>query len=491
VLEVIDGQQRLATTTLALASMKKRVEVTNPNLGRALDAFLIDIDPDTLEPSPKMRLNTADATVFHDLVAEGRPGKGYIETRPSHQNLKAAFDEASLNWRRVSQPLNPNDQVKILQKWMNFIRYNAKVILLKVPSSVNAFKMFETLNDRGLKTSQADLVKNYILGQSGEEVNKSQEMWGYVKGSLESVAEEDTTVNFLRQALICKYGYIKEAHVYDRVQATVRGRQSAYRFLTELEILAKDYAGIFNFGSERWSADRSETRRSLEVLEVFDIKPLRPLLLAASKAYSINERSVAFGGLVSLGIKLVIASSTRSGSVEQPLARAAHQVYTGKLPTPKDLFEHLSPIIPSDEQFRTKFETATVSNTKFARYFLRSLESAERREPEPWFIPNEDAQAITLEHVLPIRPLSNWPQFTSDDVKLFAKRLGNLVLLQARTNSSLGSASFDQKARLFQQSPYGTTRMVGDQNSWSPDAISSRQRVLAGLAVLAWPYPGL
>lgn len=193
---------------------------------------------------------------------------------------------------------------------------------------------------------------------------------------------------------------------------------------------------------------------------------------------------------MSLGIRLLIASSTRSGSVEQPLARAAHQVYQGNLPAPTALFDHLSPVIPSGEQFRSKFETATVSNAKFARYFLRSLESAHKREREPWFIPNEDAQSITLEHVLPIKPMDNWPGFTDDDVKLFAKRLGNLVLLQAKSNSSLGSASFEDKAKMLRRSPYGTTLMVGEQPKWTPDAISARQRVLADLAVLAWPYPG-
>ena len=41
------------------------------------------------------------------------------------------------------------------------MQQRARVVLLQVPNDADAYRMFETLNDRGLRTSQSDLVKNY------------------------------------------------------------------------------------------------------------------------------------------------------------------------------------------------------------------------------------------------------------------------------------------------------------------------------------------
>jgi integrase len=66
----------------------------------------------------------------------------------------------------------------------------------------------------------------------------------------------------------------------------------------------------------------------------------------------------------------------------------------------KELKKYLIDVIPVDEQFKQAFETATVSKGALARYYLRSLEMAAKKEANPWFIPNDDMHVINLEHVL-------------------------------------------------------------------------------------------
>jgi len=488
-LQVIDGQQRLATTSLAFAALKSIADETDPRLSRALDEFLTNSDPQSLELTPKMRMNTADNSVFHSLVTDAKVGNGFVSARQSHQNLNDAFVEAKLHWKAISAPLNDNDRVSIFLKWMNFIRYKARIILLKVPTTANAYKMFETLNDRGVRSSQADLIKNYLLEQSGENVDQSQEVWGYIKGSLESVSEKDITVNFIRQAIVCQYGWVKETDVHEKVQKEINGASSARSFITELEIQARDFAAVLNPSSDKWSGYNAQIRKSLEILNLLNVKPFRSLLLAITQKFSTKEVTAAFRGLVSLGVRMLLASSTRSGTVEQATGKAANLIYKGEIKSSKAMFEQIKSLVPNDEIFAEKFAVATVSNAKFARYYLRSLENAHNKDPEPWVNLNDDAQAITLEHVLPIKPMENWPDFNDDQVKLYSKRIGNLVLLQASTNSMIGSKSFAEKAEHLKNSPYGTTLMVGDTATWTPEAISSRQRVLAQLALQAWPDP--
>ena len=47
--------------------------------------------------------------------------------------------------------------------------------------------MFETLNDRGLKTSQFDLVKKLPFGEAGERLPEAQQKWAKMVGVLESL----------------------------------------------------------------------------------------------------------------------------------------------------------------------------------------------------------------------------------------------------------------------------------------------------------------
>lgn len=447
------------------------------------------MDSQSLEELPKMTLNLADNSVFLNLVTDGSTGKSFLESRDSHINLRAAYNTSRKRWRDIAKPYNIDGRISTYKKWLNFIEFAARIILLQVPSTVNAFKMFETLNDRGLKTSQADLVENYIFGQSGENINKAQNDWSYIKGSLETVEEDDITVNFLRQSLICKFGYLREAEVYEKVQNAVKGQNSATKFLEELESLGRDYASLFNFGAEKWSQYPIEARRSLEVLNLLDIKPFRPLQLAIAQRFSEKEAARAFSNLVSLGVRLLIASSTRSGAVEQPLAKTASQVYVSEITSSKELFDSLVSIIPSDQRFIAAFETATVSNAKFARYYLRTLELANEKQSQPWFIPNEDAASITLEHILPLKPKKNWPNFTEDEIRIYSKRLGNLALIQATSNSTAKSDKFADKVSIFALSPYKLTKMISKETAWGTKEISRRQEELAQIAVIAWPYP--
>ncbi|MBI1684880.1 DUF262 domain-containing protein [Caulobacter hibisci] len=486
VLEVVDGQQRLATTALILAAMRQVGGAENAKLAKALETYIIDIDTATLELAPKMQLNAADNQVFHELLESGS-SKSALPNRESHRRLIAAFDVARKHLITVVKPIAESERPKVFVRWMNFIEHKARAILLIVPDSANAFKMFETLNDRGLKVSQSDLVKNYVFGQADKRLGEAQQIWSYIKGALETLDEDEITMTFLRQALIAMNGYITELEVYERVQKAARGSQSSIALLSTLEILSNDYVAIASADSEKWNGYPHKTRELLRVLDLFDIKPFRPLLLAIANKFEPAEAADAFEKLVSYGVRLIIAASTRTGSVEQPLAKAAKQVFDGEIVTAKSMSAALLSIVPADEVFQQAFEIATVSQAKFARYYLRSVELAAKGQSEPWLIPNDNPEALNLEHILPQKPMANWPEYDEDQVRVYSKRIGNLALLQVTANSDLKSAPFSEKVTVFGESELLTTKMISEQAEWAPKSIIERQKALAKWALTAWP----
>jgi Protein of unknown function (DUF1524) len=222
-------------------------------------------------------------------------------------------------------------------------------------------------------------------------------------------------------------------------------------------------------------------------LNLLNIKPLRPLLLAISAKFSEKETAKAFQFLIALSVRLLVASTTRSGAVEMPLATAAQDVFAGTITSTGELKIKLADITPSDVEFRTEFETARVSASRLARYYLRSLEMDAKGEREPWFIPNDERAVINLEHVLPKKPFGNWSQFKPDEAAVWVNRLGNQALMRASDNSDLQSDSFAIKKEIYKDSPYVLTSQIGDLADWNAAAVAARQAALAALAVSTWP----
>ena len=381
-----------------------------------------------------------------------------------------------------------SDHVDILNRWVDFIEFRAKVILLRVPDTNDAYRMFETLNDRGKRVSQADLVKNYLFGQAGEtRINSVQQKWSHMRGALESMENEDSTNLFLRHALTTVRGLVRGSDIYQAVQEHASGPWAANKFSAELEDLAYVYVATFNASNSRWNEQGSAVRRPLDALNLLNVNPMRPVLLAIAKRFDTGDIGSALSFCVSLSVRLLIGRRTRTGIIENALASAAHAIWCGNIGDVHSLKRQLMEIVPDDKQFSTVFAEATVATTKLARYYLRSLEMADRNDPDPWHIPNDDEDVINLEHVLPNKPTSGWVGFSEADVKQFRNRIGNLVLLNASDNSMLGSDDFASKKPVYARCPYGITRSVSRVEEWNIDAIVDRQKQLAKLAPRAWP----
>lgn len=486
-LEVVDGQQRLATTAILLSQIRNYLADKEVLIAESItNGFLTDIDREKRERVAKMQLNTSDNEFFRLMISDkdAKPEP----TMASHRLIKEAFDLCAAHIGRTVAPFGPKDHGDVLNRWLGFLEHRAAVILLKVPSDANAYKMFETLNDRGLKTSQADLVKNYLFGQSDTRLIEAQQKWALMRGALESLDEEDITVTFLRHALIVMGGYILGSQVYDAVQKQAKGSQSSIAFLANLEQLAVVYAAIANAEHEKWNSYPDAMRRGIRTLNLLNVKPMRPLLLAVASKFSPKEANEAYRMMISWSVRLMIASTTRSGAVEVPLAERAHEIFQGKLSDAATLRSKLAPIIPADAPFRQAFEIATVSKASLARYYLRALEMAAKSDAAPWFVPNDDRETINLEHVLPEKPEGNWNHIPPDVAKVYVKRVGNLALMLAKSNSDLRSASFDAKKAVYKDSPYETTRRIASNREWNTNQIEDRQRILSSLALKAWPF---
>ena len=496
--EVTDGQQRLATTTMLLAALRdylfwleKKEDALSINR-----EFLFKWDREIGEDVPRLRLNLADRTFFEDTVLamptdKKKRGGSKKKEKPSKESNRKIESAATQIREYVNHQLElekDERKTKLINNWIKFLEQRALVITIQAPEDHDAYVMFETLNDRGLETSQADLLKNYLLSRAGrDDLREAQQKWSNMAGKLESLGRKKITVSYIRHLLITMYGPTKERHVLKKIKKQVDKASQAIRFLETMDESADDYVAMLNPTHSKWNEYGDATRDHLRTIHFdLDVKQIWPLLFAVAKHFSVKEARLAFRYLVNLSVRFLIVGG-RGGLLDRHYALRAQRVGNADIKTAKDLAASLEDIAPTDESFELEFSTARVSDSNLARYYLRAIENAASMLPSPEVMTLEDRSKLNLEHILPENPGQNWPNFPPDDAEAFYRRLGNMVLLLATRNSIIGNKPFIEKRLVLAESGLSLTKMAGEVLTWDKEQIIERQKKLAKLAVKTWP----
>lgn len=488
--EVADGQQRLATTTIILAAIRDYFFGHNnrSKTDTIATEYLKTTDLDTDEPVPRLKLNVDDADFFTRRIvcSPDDPKRQTAEpTILSHRRIEEAATTVAAYIAKVVATYNEDARARALVDWVTYLKNDAQIIALTVPDHMNAFVMFETLNDRGLKASQADLLKNYLLSMAGQaRMREAQQRWARMVAIMDSHLIDDLTVTYLRHYVTCLQGTTRGAELYERVRTFYNNRTKALDFLDGASTGANLYSALLNPGHTLWNDYGERTRGHIRTMLDLKLEQIRPLMLAVLMRFQPAEVKKAMRLFLSWSVRFLIVGGGRGGFLDRHYGKLAKEVYDESISTTKQLVSSMDGQIPSDETFRIAFSEARVTQTFLARYYLRALERFAKQEAEPEFIPN-DEEVINLEHVLP-ETSTSWgidPELAS----ALVKRLGNMVLLQAKKNTAIGNKPFEAKKPVFQASGYILTKEVGKQRAWGKTEIDKHQARLADLAVKTWP----
>ncbi len=490
--EVVDGQQRLATTTILLAAIRDYFYLNNhKEFQDAIDSeYLFKFDREQVEIVPKLSLNIDDNEYFKNrIIALPKSQERALAqaTKESHRRIDFASNKAhDLIQDLVKGQTDFRNIKDLLNEWIDFIDSKATIIQLTVPDEVNAFMMFETLNDRGLKTSQADLVKNYLFHEADDRIQEAQQKWSKMIAMLDTLGIEDIVMTYLRHLVITLYGPTREKEIFEKIQSEVHGRSQSIIFLDKLADYADSYAAILTPTHAKWGFYPIQMSEAIMILRDLKVQQIRPLMLAVAKHFEQPEVIVAFRSFINWTVRFLIAGGMRGGQLEDAYGDKAHQVALGNIKTIKDLLVSLQTVIPSDGEFRTAFANARVSQHNLARYYLRALERQLTKINLPELVPSQDVSFVNLEHILPQEPSDKWLNIDAETADAFTKRIGNLTLLRTKTNADFGNADFQTKRLEFSKSPILITQRICDFENWGPNEIIERQKKLADLAVETW-----
>ena len=444
-----------------------------------------------LELRPHFRLSTEDNQYFVDRILRAPDEPERVSAKPdpkkeSHELIEAAAKSAAAHISIITKQLAPADKAQHLHKWLDFLSEGARVIWVEVADEKTAFRIFETMNDRGLKLSAADLVKNYLYSLAGTRKDEVIQKWLSMNAVLESLGREDgDVVDYIRYFWITTHGPTRVNSLFDNIKNEVNSEVTVVSWVTALEARASDYAAILTPSHDKWSKSHQEVRATVDTLRYLGVSQIRPLLLAAFGVFSNKEINLLFKAAVNWSVRCLV-SGVPSGTLEGHYSRSAKKVTEKKIHNVSELTREMASIIPDDNSFKSAFLNASVPTASLARYYLRRLQIETDGNTEPQYTPN-DGKAVTLEHILPQKPGSEWNHIPIEEAKANYNRLGNQALLAGSVNSKIGNVGFSNKRAALEASPFTMTSTVAKCSNWDAKAIAKRQSEMAELAVKAWP----
>jgi hypothetical protein len=491
--EVHDGQQRLATSMMLIAGIRDYFfNMGDTDTAEAISLrSLRSVDRRTLALRPHLQLSNNDNQFFIDYILRDpndpyRAGALPDPAKGSHELIVKASKTVADHVHGITKDLPEPDKPKLLHRWLDFLESGARVIWVEVGDQPTAYRVFETMNDRGLRLSEADLIKNYLCSLADDSREEIVHKWERMTAILESLGRDDSDiVDYTRYEWITTNGHTRRKDLFDDIKKEVNSETTAMKFADRLEIRSNDYAAIISSSHATWNPYHLEIRAMIGTLHYLGVSQIRPILMAALRNFSKGELEKLIAMSVNWSVRFLLAG-VPSGTMEGHYNKNAKKITDGIITDTATLSKEMAVIIPGDDRFLDSVSTALVSTGSLARYYLRRLQMEHDGKVDSLYVPSE-GRDVTLEHILPVKPGPDWSHISELDQRANYNRLGNQALLSGSVNSQLGNVGFASKIQALIDSPFSLTKMAGQRAEWGIKEIAERQRILAELAVKAWP----
>lgn len=492
---VIDGQQRLTTSTLLIAALAQHFE--DQQLPELLDTFsgrklrnyyLLNPDEDG-ERHYKLILSETDKETLLALLKQA----------PVPQEASGRIQE---NYALFQSLLRQHEsELESVCKGL------AKLIVVEVAldrAHDNPQLIFESMNSTGLELSQADLIRNFILMGLEPKLQTAlySAYWRPMEKGFGQAAYASHFDAFMRHYLTAKTGDIPNVReVYTAFKHYARNfAADVTALVADIHAYATYYCAIV-LGAE----SDPTLKQAFHDLRELKVDVAYPFLLDLYHDYRQGRLStdevVAIIRLVESYVFRRAICAIPTNSLNKTFAGMSRTLKKDRyLESVRAAFLLLPSYrrFPSDEEFQREIKGRDLYNFRSRSYWLRRMENHGRKER----VMVED---YTIEHILPQNEdLSaawqaelgpEWPRIQ----QTWLHTLGNLTL--TGYNSEYSDRPFAYKRDQvtdrqgnpvgFAHSPLKLNLGLGDVPTWNEAAIKARAERLAAEATKVWSAPQL
>jgi hypothetical protein len=526
-LELVDGQQRLTSISILLhcilEKLKEEGQVSEAqDIERLLQAKALGGNP-----VRKIALDSLDAAEFEEQVSGRQP------EHPVNPNLTFAFKTFRewVNGKELSQ----------ITTFLYRLQNQAMVIRLDVSDAKDAFKLFETINNRGLRLSPTDIIKNFVLGNAARFGPKALELarsrWAELIRNLDGTSFEAFFRHFMT------------AQLKRRITVSYVVPNFKTLFMRSVKEAAK--LPDRHWYTDEDDADSAETAEMAEespegISEPEDLREIKQIsfaqflerLVQSAKIYSdivlartgnpkLDRRlahlrmiksvqtygflmSLRAGGCSDRNLETILALTEaflfrrhicreRSNENETVFARLCGADPHDPISTVREAYREYC---PSDDKFKEEFISGSfpAGLIERARYCLEQIELHQHGKYPELFVGGPDV--VHVEHIIPQKIktrkakdlFGDWPTYLGSKSDLlhpkYVGRIGNLTLFAGPLNIGASNNPYARKKAAYSDSAIKMTQSLPRKfPEFRFKQVDKRAEEFASLAVKLWPMP--
>ena len=489
--DILDGQQRLTTLALLLATIRDNIKVEKTK--KVLQDHLFQEDDETADIPSRNRFT------FNIRNEVQRFFEEYIIKENGTFNIEKALEDEQFknnisikNMVAVVQVIRKRleeifgEQLSLenisgtsLLEFIKFIRNKLIFAYICSDTREQAFRLFTILNNRGIPLTTADILKSLNLDKVQDEIKRNE----YAK-KWEELEEQygdkfDRFLNFIR---------------------TIKLKEKARKNLLE-EFEEKIYGKVMNYGKEsidyilktsenydkliNLTADfNNEYKNLINIMKVgFNSEDWIPPLLYYYEKFNTQ-------GLVEF---LKLLDNKFMGdwiNKETPTKRLENM---NKILKAIEIGENYNDILNNKNLFNFDINNfkniinGNIFGERYCKYLLLKIEYLSL-DSEVAYIGNY--KNISIEHVLPQNPKedSEWrAKFSNEDREEWTNKLGNLILLTKRKNSKLSNLEFKDKKKKYIADKMllfpSVFEVYSNGEDWNIDILKTRQKRIVNLLI--------
>ena len=359
-----------------------------------------------------------------------------------------------------------NDTIDIVQ-YVTFINTNMVMIYISADTLEDAFRMFSIMNDRGVKLSNADILKSSNL----EVISDKKDMESYAREWEELQADLGNDFDrFL--------SYVRTLYVKTKAKLGLLEEYNKNIFKTGKLKMGKDFfesiKSYYNIYNSIIQLDNNNNYEYCNLINVLNSGNLPtdwvPVIMSYYKKYKEQD-------LTAFAKKLA--------------CKAIADMVCGESPTKR--IENLNKIMPAIEDSSNPAEL--LSNTHLFAFdkelFLNNIQTDVYRKSyaktlllmlEYMYQDNSILHTysfVSIEHILPQNPSPNsqWCADYTDEERINnVDKIGNLCIIGRRKNTSLGNLDYQNKRKRYFEKNIGNfarTLHIYNKfpNSWLPTEL--------------------
>ncbi|MBL7143310.1 MAG: DUF262 domain-containing protein [Phycisphaerae bacterium] len=469
-LEIVDGQQRLTTLSILFCALRDCYKDKGDNKATGSIQETLLESHTFRDRSRKLFLGRVDDNNYESLC-NGKP--------PEKHNITLAYEF-------FKEKINCNGNINdIAEKFTSGV----SLVLITAENAEDAFKLFETLNDRGLQLSAVDLIKNYILShtakQNSEELDAVIEIWDTIINHLEDIDK----IRFFRQFILSNYpGKVTKQTLYPVYKNQIEKTKDASNFILDLCEAAEYYEHIY----EQTFDDQKLNEKLEDLINLKATTSFTLVMRLLIEKWPINDILKIIPSIETFSLRRAICgwSTNEMEVIYNQIANS-----DGGIPTPKEISDYLKERTPKDDEFKAKFIQRDFRQDTQTKYVLEQFEYFKVGTREKRI---SGRQNVHIEHIMPLTIISkrckkrhggDWRKYLGENAgkhSEYVHKIGNLTLLAAELNVPASNNPFASKKTFYEKSEIRITNNLCMFDDWQIGEIQKRSNQLAGTALEIW-----